>query len=127
MKPMRLTAGTLAIAFFTLTLCGAGVLAMQAGQIAHVSGCPFSSGMSASCPLTAIHQLENFSTVLGTLPVKSLLMVLFAITVVLIVRTGAAPRPHMYRLLRMHDGDDARIWRPLQYAFSRGILNPKVY
>ncbi len=123
----RLSGTLLIISFVTLTLCGAGLLTLHARELSHVAGCPFAGTMSPACPLSAIHQLVNFSSVLGTLSVNSLLAALLGLMLVFIVQTGTVTPPRINRLSRLHEGGDSGIWRPLQYAFSRGILNPKIH
>lgn len=124
---MRLTGTILTIAFFALTLCGAGVLAVHTDNGAHVSGCPFAGTMDASCPLFTVNHLGNFASILGSLPVSpfaiSLLLACLAAAsaAVIIVPTMSRRIPHPSRV------DDSAVWHPLQLAFSRGILNPKVY
>lgn len=127
MPRMRLAGTILTVAFFALTLCGAGLLAVHADSSAHVPGCPFASTMDASCPLSAIDRLGNFVTILGSLPIGSVYLLLLAACLALAcVTIGITPLASR-RPPRADRADDSAVWRPLQLAFARGILNPKVY
>ncbi len=127
MPRMRLAGIVLVAAFFALTLCGAGLLVVHADGGAHVPGCPFASTMDASCPLSAIDRLGNFATVLGSLPISSVSLLLLAACLALAcVAIGIAPFAS-HRPPRAARTDDSAVWRPLQLAFARGILNSKVF
>ncbi|MEK7638320.1 MAG: hypothetical protein AAB375_02765 [Patescibacteria group bacterium] len=126
MPRMRLAGTVLIVAFFALTLCGAGLLAAHAGNGAHVPGCPFTSTMDASCPQSAIDHLKNFTVILGSLPISALSLSLLLMWLALAsVVTMASPLSR--RSSFPHCRDDSAIWHPLQVAFARGILNPKSF
>lgn len=127
MNRMRLIGTILTVAFFALTLCGAGLLATHKNIGAHVPGCPFANTMDASCPLSAINQLGNFATVLGSLPISSVSLLLLVACLALASVAIAITPSASHRPPRVDRIDDSAVWRTLQLAFARGILNPKLF
>lgn len=104
--------------FFILTLCSAGLL------MAHTHGAMH----AVMCPFTSTVQLSHLATIVGTAQNSLALTILVLVfTLALIISYATTPTTYStVQRLFIHAPPNLFL-KPLQLAFSQGILNPKVY
>lgn len=121
-----------AVVIGAITLSLAGFLAVPMGDMAHegMSGCIFVQ-MDAICPMGFLEHLALLKQTFATALPESALFVLVLLVLALVAKSAfeipeRSPPP---RRLRQRYPYETAVsdWRPLQEAFSNGILNRKVY
>jgi hypothetical protein len=122
------TALILIAAFAALTLCGWGFFITRGEHGIAMAGCPFASPMIAVCPSSALGHLTQYNALIGSVAVSTIVTALAALMFLAFVtfKTSSFDPLPSTGLQRPQPSVEGA-WRPLQLAFSDGILNPKVY
>jgi hypothetical protein len=94
--------------------------------------CPFSGHSMSICNMNITEHIQEWQAMFASLPAKDIIATLFALFLLIALRkflpfkTFSFPeikKVHTYFLLK----DRFQIFDPLKEAFSRGILNPKLF
>lgn len=104
-----------------------GFLFLSHDAMEAMSDCPFSSGMTAICPMSLFEHLTSWKTMFSVVPGSFLAVLLLALilafTARVIVRAGPCFRAERIKASPFQ----ASITNFLILLFSRGLLNPKVF
>jgi hypothetical protein len=119
---------TLWILFFGFSQFGMGMSMDMNGQI----NCPFSGHSMSICKMNPMEHIEEWQSMFASLPVKDALSILF--TLILFIAVRKLIPWHKFSLLEIKYlytkylfRNNFHIHYPLKEAFSRGILNPKLF
>ncbi|HEY4474068.1 MAG TPA: hypothetical protein VI957_02820 [Candidatus Paceibacterota bacterium] len=88
----------------------------------HMEGCPFMAGMTALCTAPLTH-IAHWQTAFAAVVIELLLAASLLLVAVLYIHI----RPPPYVLAPVFQLHRILSARPLQEAFSNGILNPKIF
>jgi len=102
------------VAIFGLPLTFSGMMDHE--------GCPFMAGMAALCTAPLTH-MTHWQTAFAAVVIELLLALSFVLVAVLYIHIRPPPRvlALVFQLRLIFSS------RPLQEAFSNGVLNPKVF
>jgi len=106
-------------------------MGMNMGPNGKMSDCPFAPGGSSICTMTPLEHIGAVQSMFTTLPAEKVMMSLFALllSAALIFsyfsRSISPPKLLSYQYIRHRDYIPLHSF--LQEAFSRGILNPKIF
>ena len=118
-----------------LTFVAGAIFAVSMGMSMDMNGnmlpCPFMPDSSAVCPMSVATHIAEWQQLFTTLP-SSLLVVsslLFSIIIVafslFIKKLRLAPRIKYF--LAKHHHTSLKVFAPLHVAYSRGVLNSRLY
>lgn len=123
--------GLVLLAFIASMTTGGFLSANMMMEDGIMQPCPFMDNTASICNMTPLEHVSQwqqmFTTTLQDSVTTALLLLLFLIVVFAFV--NALPRPkrpperQSFSRYRYRE----RIFDPLRWAFSRGILNPKLY
>lgn len=117
---------------FTLYVILFGFSQFGMGANGQAVKCPFSGHSMSICNLNITEHIQEWQAMFTTLPSKDAIAILFALFLFVALqkltpwKTFSFPEiknVHTYFLLK----DRFHIFDPLKDAFSRGILNPKLF
>ena len=101
-----------------------------------MSGCLF-DGQAETCPMTIAEHLSRWQGMFTVIPQKTDILIQFLLLALAVIFIASAFRQRLLLLLSAHFLDRWRLYLkqnphiplfdPLREAFSRGILNPKIY
>ncbi|MDZ4260292.1 MAG: hypothetical protein U1A25_01380 [Candidatus Sungbacteria bacterium] len=123
------------IAFLSVGLFGSShSFGMEMKDDGTMSGCLF-TGMDEVCTMTFTQHRTAWQNMFSSIPVKSIILSLLALVFSLLLFAGFLKQYGMWARKRMESlqklyfihHPNLFLFNPLQEAFSRGILNPKIY
>ncbi len=118
---------TLWILFFGFSQFGAG-LDMSGKMI----NCPFSGHSMSICKMNPMEHIQEWQNMFTSLPIKSSLSILFALFLFLVIRRLVPwhkfSLPEIkYQYTKYLFKSNFHVLNPLKEAFSKGLLNPKLF
>lgn len=135
LKPARIFIFTGLLAFVLLEIFGLGQFAdMPMNEDGGMEGCIF-MGKTMFCKMSVIEHIALWQSMFTAVPQKSamfLVLSILLIVVIFITKNILAP-PRLFKRyapaykLYLTEHPNLPLCNPLKTAFSRGILNPKIY
>lgn len=113
-------------------LLGFSQSAIGAATNNQMDNCPFSGHSMSICKTNPIEHIEEWQSMFASIPAKDAISILFVLLACLAIRNavsrykfslveiGRLYAKHLFR-------NDFNILNPTKEAFSRGILNPKLF
>lgn len=121
----------LVIAVFWVLLFGLFQMDMSMNTMDGQANCPFASHSMSICQMNPLEHIAEWQSMFTMLPVQNLLSLLFALFALLVISKftdwGKFLRAKPSRLSLKNQTLYRQIFNPLQEAYSRGILNPKLF
>ena len=100
---------------------------MKNGQI----NCPFASHSMSICQMNPLEHISEWQSMFTMLPVQNLLSFLFALFALFVISKfthwNKFLKSKYSQLYQNNKALYAQVFNPLKYAYSRGILNPKLF
>lgn len=121
----------LVIAVFWVLLFGLFQMDMNMDTMSGQTNCPFASHSMSICQMNPLEHIKEWQSMFTMLPAENLLSFIFVLFALLAI----SKFPHWDKLLKLkpshlflyNNALYQRIFNPLQEAYSRGILNPKLF
>lgn len=118
--------GTLLLLLFGFSSFGLGM--DMNGQI----NCPFSGHSMSICKMNPMEHIEEWQSMFASIPVKNTLSILFTLLLFIAIRNLVPwhkfSLPEIkYLYTKYLFRSNFHTYHPLKEAFSRGILNPKLF
>ena len=124
----------LALAVFWMLLFGISQISMDMKTMDGKANCPFGGHSMAICQMNPMEHIQEWQSMFTMLPAKdalSILSVLLSLLTLLALRFLNTPslfkKPRLEQYVNPFYFNRVPIFNPLQEAFSRGILNPKLF
>ncbi len=115
-------------------LFGLSQMSMDMSMMNGKANCPFSGHSIVICQLNPMEHIQEWQSMFTTLPAKdtlSILSVILSLLVLLALRFLNTPylfkKPRIEKYVNPFYLNRVPIFNPLKEAFSRGILNPKLF
>lgn len=127
---------TLALSALTLwmLLFGLSQMSMDMSTMGGKANCPLGGHSMAICQMNPMEHIEEWQSIFTMLPAKDALSILFALLsllALLALRFLNTPslfkKPRLEQYVNPFYVNNVPIFNSLQEAFSRGILNPKIF
>lgn len=136
-KPKMITSKIFSIAFIIALFFSSLALFSHVGimgdkEMMAMNTCPFSTGVSTLCSMTPLEHIETWQGMFAAIPVNDMftIFLLLVVTVVIAPMFSRFSTDFLGVQLQKYQLAYVRsfvIPRPLHKAFSRGILNPKIF
>lgn len=124
----------LVLAVFWMLLFGISQISMDMNTMDGKANCPFGGHSMSICKMNPMEHIQEWQSMFTTLPAKdalSILSALLSLLALLALRFLNTPslfrKPRLEQYLNLFYLNRVPIFDPLQEAFSRGILNPKLF
>lgn len=120
------------ISFIFVSILGVGMsMKMTDGQM---SSCPFTTGQTAMCQMSATEHIAKWHQTFLGIPTKTNLLALAMLFLAIVSIPFVKPLSQFEKLTELaarlfayHKAHFVKIFDPLLLAFSDGILNSKIY
>lgn len=120
----------LVITVFWVLLFGLFQMDMSMNTVNGQANCPFASHSMSICQMNPLEHISEWQSMFTMLPVQNLLSFLFALFALFVISKFT----HWNKLLKLnfHLYQNnrvlyAQVFNPLKEAYSKGILNPKLF
>jgi flagellar biosynthesis protein FlhB len=120
----------LVITVFWVLLFGLFQMDMSMNTMNGQANCPFASHSMSICQMNPLEHISEWQSMFTMLPVQNLLSFLFALFALFVISKFT----HWNKLLKLnfhlHQNNRvlyAQVFNPLKEAYSKGILNPKLF
>lgn len=124
----------LVLVVFWMLLFGLLQINMYMSTMDGKANCPFSGHSIVICQMNPMEHIQEWQSMFTTLPTKnalSILSVLLSLLVLLVLgflnTTYSFKKPRLEQYVNPFYLNRVPIFNPLKEAFSRGILNPKLF
>lgn len=127
---------TIAVSALTLWMLIFGIsqLSMDVSTMDGKTNCPFGGHSMVICQMNPLEHIQEWQSMFTMLPAKdalSILSVLLSLLALLALRFLNTPslfkKPQLEQYVNPFYLNRVPIFNPLKEAFSRGILNPKLF
>lgn len=127
---------TLAVSILTVwvLLFGLSQFSMDMSTMDGKANCPFSGHSMSICKMNPMKHIQEWQSMFTTLPAKDALSILSALLSLLVLLAlrflntfSLFKKSRLEQYVNPFYINDIPIFNPLQEAFSRGILNPKIF
>lgn len=117
-----------------MLLFGLSQMSMNMSTMDGKANCPFGGHSMAICQMNPMEHIQEWQSMFTALPAKdglTILSALLSLLALLALRFLNTPslfkKPRLEQYVNPFYLNRAPIFNPLQEAFSRGILNPKIF
>lgn len=120
----------LVITVFWVLLFGLFQMDMSMNTMNGQANCPFASHSMSICQMNPLEHISEWQSMFTVLPIKNILLILFALFTLIVVSKNTDWNKllklnfHLYQNNRVLY---AQVFNPLKEAYSKGILNPKLF
>lgn len=121
----------LVIPVFWMLLFGLFQMNIDMNTMDGKMNCPFSNHSMSICQMNPLEHIQEWQSMFTILPVQNLLSFLLALFALFIINKFTdwnkflkSKSSHLYQ---NNKALYTQVFNPLKYAYSRGILNPKLF
>jgi hypothetical protein len=121
----------LVIPVFWVLLFGLSQISMDMNTVDGSMNCPFSNHSMSICQMNPLEHIEKWQSMFTMLPVQNLISFLLALFTLFVISKftdwNKFLRSKSSQLYQNNKALYVQVFNPLKDAYSRGILNPKLF
>lgn len=120
----------LVITVFWVLLFGLFQMDMSMNTMNGQANCPFASHSMSICQMNPLEHISEWQSMFTVLPIKNILLILFALFTLIVVSKNTDWNKLLKLNFNLYQNNRvlyAQVFNPLKEAYSKGILNPKLF